>query len=589
MASQENLQIQCRKLTDKYTTQSLCVFSELVATAMGPHGRIKLLGNVCGGHLSLTTLSTRLLNTLTPTCPLVKLILTAADQQVCSYGDAGLFTARLALNLVVNGIHTQMNPKLLRESNSALFGLLSDYLHSVDCPCKILADITDVKSWICVAHTMLSAKPLCELEPEEANLIAQLLLEAFVVKLPTADPEQKNLHTMDDVHIIGVPGQSSDQSFCCQGLLLEVNNLPEVEDWLNKHYSHDNLTSAVKTIVVNISMAGDSEEFLGVTFEGSSLESLEETFLAYVEEFCQQLVMLDIRIVFCQKVIHPRIKELLRGKHILSVDRLGSEYCPRVLSVTGASPVSSFSTSVTADQVGSVDHLSIMNVNRKSFLHMKRASATMATLVLSAYLEEQLEELKAICNNVLIVFDHLLRNPSVLFGGGCWQFNVTNYLRTKVKIDSECLSKELQCSFHQLLEACEYFCRCLEQSSLPEASSGMKCYTHTSLGHLWAVDKQLADVQTQSVSCMCGVTKCQLSNLNPLPEEYFSFAYGMQNLPKDNNAALGLNSTLSKDSLEKPSLMDCFVSWRNALETSIRIADMTLGTNQFIFESVHSL
>ena len=35
-----------------------------------------------------------------------------------------------------------------------------------------------------------------------------------------------------------------------------------------------------------------------------------------------------------------------------------------------------------------------MDISKKSFLHLKKTSANLATLVLSAYMEEQLEELK---------------------------------------------------------------------------------------------------------------------------------------------------------------------------------------------------
>ena len=180
---------------------------------------------------------------------------------------------------------------------------------------------------------MLLAKPLYELDPDEANLIAQLLLEAFIIKLPSS--ESGHMDARCDVHIIGVPGQSSDQSFCCQGLLLELNNLSEVRNWISKYHSSDNFIFAVKTVVVDISMAGDSEEILAVTYDGTSLENLEETFLEYIEDFCHRLTLLDVQIVFCQKVIHPRIKELLRHKEILTIDRLGSEYCPKLLNVTG--------------------------------------------------------------------------------------------------------------------------------------------------------------------------------------------------------------------------------------------------------------
>jgi len=267
------------------------------------------------------------------------------------------------------------------------------------------------------------------------------------------------------------------------------------------------------------------------------------------------------------------------------------ESSPRNSTVPGANPVSSFTPTITADQVGSVDQLTIMDVRNKSFLHIKQTSATMATLVLSAYMDQQLEELKAVSNNILVVFGHLLRNPSILLGGGCWQFSLTNFLRTKVKLERENLCEELQCSPHELLEACEYFCRCLERSSLPQLSSGLKCYTHTSIGHLWAIDQQLSHTQQYLTPCLCGTTKCLLSELNPLPEEYFTSGYRMHNFSKDGDATSVLpgDSALMTDPFVKPLLMDCFVSWRNSLETSIRMAELALGTNQFIYESAHFL
>merc|ERR1712165_682305 len=84
-------------------------------TARGPNGKLKVLHNNVGGHVTLTSSSGRLFSCLSVKNPLLKLLLSCVQGHIQSYTDAGLFAAGLALSLTLNSLDLDLHPRLIAE------------------------------------------------------------------------------------------------------------------------------------------------------------------------------------------------------------------------------------------------------------------------------------------------------------------------------------------------------------------------------------------------------------------------------------------------------------------------------------------
>ncbi|CAI9722896.1 usick-Kaufman Bardet-Biedl syndromes chaperonin-like [Octopus vulgaris] len=565
------------KLTDKETVHQLNSLRHLFSTTVGPYGGIKLLRNNCGGHVTLTSSSSRLLAALRPTNPLARLIIEACSKHSHTYGDGALFMAHFILILIDKALKLDLDHRLITKVNSFLLELFLSYLKSDDFSCKMAVEISDVNSLCQVASTMLSSKPLYQLDEQLLKLMSSVLLEAFIRSLPSERQDSSLRPILDNIHIIGIPGEETHNSFCCEGLLLEATNIKEVLSWQTQRESLENIC----TVVVNVSMAGDSIELPQLTYASTSLKELEQSFLSHMESFCSELISKGIRILFCQKVVHPCLKDQLRRNGVLVLDRLGALLCSKVINLTGSVPISSFSSACSPDQLGKISKFSVMDVFGKQWLHLNQISSSLTTLVVCSQMEEQLEELKVNCNNVMLAFQHLLRTPAVLHGGGCWQFTLANKLRVEVSENLESFSSKLDCSESQLLQLCDYLCTSLEQAVSPSSQQSKKCFTHPSAGHLWIQDDHEVNAEK---TCSCGVLCCSLSDLKLQPLEH-SPSFDRFSKKELYGSYKPLDTISSSEPPKKPLLMDCFIPWQTAVEISVLLANMALSTNQFIFDT----
>lgn len=323
--------IQRSRLTDKETLNQLNTLRHLFSTTIGPYGGIKLLRNNCGGHVTLTSSSSRLLAALRPTNPLAQLIIEACSKHSHTCGDGALFMAHLVLILIDKALKLDLDHGLIIKVNSFLLELFLSYLQSDDFSCKMAVEISDVNSFCRVASTMLSTKPLYQLDEQLLKLMSSVLLETFIRSLPSERLDSSLRPILGNIYIIGVPGEETHNSFCCEGLLLEATNIKEVLSWQTWRESLENICTAV----VNVSMAGDSIELPQLTYTSTSLKELEQSFLTHLESFCSELVSKGIKILFCQKVVHPCLKDQLRRSGVLILDRLGALLCFKVINLTG--------------------------------------------------------------------------------------------------------------------------------------------------------------------------------------------------------------------------------------------------------------
>lgn len=320
-------------LKDKSTINSLELLRQVLTSSIGPNGNIKMVQNVAGGHLTLTSRSGRLFEAMSFSSPVTKLIVTAIQGHLQHFQDGGNFAALLSLNLILQSIKSGMNRKLIIEIFEELLTLSLSYLNSGKCPVKFKVKISELKHMSLVIKSMLTSKPSCHLHGDDLDLISRLLIETFLNCLPSEDTS--NIHS-DCLHILCFDSRPVSASALYKGLLIEFPELPS-------NYSHEiglrkvesNGKFGIKCVVVTVSMSGDTEALADVHCEVDMDSRVEIAVLHRLKDFCSIIAQDGIGILFCQKVVHPELKQYCRDEGVKVVDRLGLQLVHKVLDVTG--------------------------------------------------------------------------------------------------------------------------------------------------------------------------------------------------------------------------------------------------------------
>ncbi|KAL3873129.1 hypothetical protein ACJMK2_036284 [Sinanodonta woodiana] len=443
---------------------ALSVLLDITSSAQGPWGKIKMVQNSLGGHITMTSTSKRLFSSISISKPVIRLIITAAQGHLATYDDAGLFIVKFATHLIIRSLESDINRKLLPEIYEKFLHLITLLLDPSSCPFIIKTDIGNVDFMLCCVKSIIQSKPLIRLQGSKLTIVAKLLLEVFLNILPK---EVTSTYILDNIHFIYSEGVCAEKSFCTNGLLIdfpEVSSL-RVCKLSPRTVMHDG-KKRVKVAIIIVSMSGDVEEVMETKYEWESNLNPGMILFERHKEFCTSLEKQDVGLVLCQKVIHPKLKSQLTQSGIIVVDRLGLQQTKLVLKLTDAVPVVSVLTRLGQESFGYVDNIEHEIVFNKSYLRLKRNDKTLATLFLCHSEEEQLQEFKEVCHTALTSLYQLLHNPYVLCGGGCWQTSLGQFIQWKVHDDMESLQQELECSSTVLSAAAQIFSNCLQEAAL---------------------------------------------------------------------------------------------------------------------------
>ncbi|KAK3754400.1 hypothetical protein QZH41_011177, partial [Actinostola sp. cb2023] len=146
----------------------------------------------------------------------------------------------------------------------------------------------------------------CFLEFECLNL---LNFQAFLQSVPTSsDSNQKLKWSSSPIQFLTCEGRPVTATKVVNGVLLEAPELPT--------YTHNTTVVNLKVALYNISMAGDTDEWIdGVTpvaVDGMERDDLNKGVLDMMKGVVSMLVKEGVGLVACQKVIHPALKRFLK-------------------------------------------------------------------------------------------------------------------------------------------------------------------------------------------------------------------------------------------------------------------------------------
>lgn len=572
---QEKTQFSRQTLKNTDVLSAIQTLHNLVSSSRGPHGNIKILQNQSGGHLTLTSSSKRLLNSLSITKPVIQLLVSSAQGHLDVYCDYGLFLISFATSLAKSSMESGLNCKILSEIYEKFLTLCVEYLNSDECGCKINAVMSDIKFMKSCVRTVIQSKPLCRLNKDNLDFIPRLIIEAFLCSISDSESTIGN----ENVHIMCHEEGSIKDCKLVNGLMLQAPELSKYKKLNLDIKRHGTTRNKIKVAMVTVSMSGDMEEMPDANLEVWNGVKLDNLLVEQEMKFCQQIIEAGIGILLCQKVVHPKLKLELRESGVLVVDRLGLNLVGVVCKISGSSPIRSLLTAVQKSSFGWLDKVDHVLECGRSYLLLTREASTVSTLILCHEEEESLEELKEVCTTALHSLFLLLYSPIVLFGGGCWQSILAQYLRFKVANEKESLASELECSQSTLMKSCELFTHALQMAALPCNHRNQYGISETN-GHVYQTESNGICLETDAklnglslCCCKFAVNKDETDSISNICFDKMK-GVDVSRMPSTEDVNEALKS--------RYLLLDNFTVCINALKTAVLTAFTVLRIGQVI-------
>ncbi|XP_062604775.1 molecular chaperone MKKS-like [Saccostrea cucullata] len=548
----------------KDNLEGIKLLKNIVQTSRGPHGKVKVIQNASGGHVTLTSSSGRLLPVLSISKPLLKLLVTSAEGHLQKFSDGGLSLMAWCLNIVESAENSVVNNRVLIELNEELMDLALSVLNADSFPGKVNLSLSNTVQILSQVKTILSSKPLCKMSDECLKHIASLLVECF---LTSVKEDRTNAY---GVMILTSEGTSVDQSKYLPGILLLY---PEISSSHTKTLHFNKIQDGrILVALVTTSMSGDSEEVIQGQYHQNTEVNAQQTVIEYIMTFCNRIIDHKVGVVMCQRVIHPKIKTYLRGKGIFVIERMGARITSFVQDLTGAIPIDSFSCDPKKN-LGWLDAIDHVILNKKSYLHLQRADRGVNSLLLYGMEEETVSELKLVCETALSTLRNTLQYPILLCGGGCWETSLAFNVKQKMEEKRSSVLENTMCTSSALSAACEILCNSLLQVARSSGHLGVMMMTTFPTFHCWRVpldsDKHY-DLDT--LTCSCGMVTEKMDNLNSVNDIKIHSRSSINDIVLKNEI-----SNLQQISQTKSCIVDLYVSNVSALRNAVSTANMMLN------------
>ncbi|GAB6022358.1 hypothetical protein CHUAL_006478 [Chamberlinius hualienensis] len=554
------------KLPNEENIKAVKLLRLICSTCMGSNGNLKLIQNVSGGHVTVTSSSTRILKNLKVSNPVVRVITSAATTHLNQFSDGGCYFMFLISDLVVK--LWELTDEISQSAISRIFEEISRILveHLKEsCNFKVKIEFESLKTLMHIVRSVLSSKPGCQLSKQQESHIVNLILRVFFEGMPAVDCSDTDLGT---VHYISVCGVSPQNSQLFPGLLFYQKDLEWTiydRNLIDEYSGRKNFCCAL----FRVSLSGDAD-VQGLseaewTINGGVNAAIDAC-TAQILKLCQQIVSAEVKIVACQKVIHPAVNRYLKQHGVITLDRLGQINFNALVDLSGSVPIESYISPLDPSCLGQIEFVSSIALHDKLYCHFGRHSSRVHTLMLCNYYEESLEELNIVCRQSMATLRGLLSSPFVLHGGGCLEFHLASFVKGLFYNDLAQNIFKTNSKSH-VFNVLEAFGSCYEQLALNiQRSTKFNAKSTVEKQHLWLVE----DSEEQSKNCVCG--KSELSDSDEVH-------FGTSSVTSQ-----AWIEPLVSSSFENADriLFDSFNIKLNAMKSALEVVDMLLKVDNII-------
>ena len=268
VANKEQSDLHIGTLDDGHTRQCLETLREVFRTCYGPHGKIHVLHNDSGGHVTLTGSSGRLIPVLTVRNALVRVVTTSVEAHLSRLPDAGCFCALLCLLLVENSLKLEtdtyhIHRRLLTDIYEVLLSECVQCLNSEEFEAGAKLDFSNIEMTLSVIGTIVQSKLIsCGLRSKDLDHIAMLILKSF---LQVYSPP----NSLGTIHYLTLEGLPSTESRILNGVLFQMPSIPVYRKKPLEVKRMDSGAHAGRILMalVGTSMSGDTEELPEAQYE----------------------------------------------------------------------------------------------------------------------------------------------------------------------------------------------------------------------------------------------------------------------------------------------------------------------------------
>ncbi|KAL4641379.1 McKusick-Kaufman/Bardet-Biedl syndromes putative chaperonin isoform X1 [Arapaima gigas] len=559
-------------LTDSEVSRKLALLHRILSSCFGPCGRLKQIHNAVGGRVLTTSTSSVLLKAVQLSHPVLKLLAAAVLNHTSRFGDCGLFTGVLCCTLLEEAHRLTVEPAVVADVYRRLVGQCGTYLAQEDCGCKVAVEFDSSRDLLTLVRAVVRSKPACMLTQAEAEHVALQVVRAFLLAVPPSDTSRIRLGTAVICPVEGPPPRTSTT---LAGLLIDMPEQLRAED-------AEALGADLRVALFSTSLAGDLPNEGDGPLEVLGEAVVEEAVLEQLLKLGEQLVVDGVRLLACQKVVHPVLQHFLRGHGLVVAERLGLALMEPFVQMTGAQPVATFQAPVPASCYGRVGGLGVHCCGSREMLHLRpTVDPAVCTLVLCHRNETSLDELKVACQNAEQVLRQMLKEPFALLGGGCTETHLSAYIRhkrmsyiipslpTQSKSDASQATSELGCSSSDYLLAAEGFCRSLEAVARSLETDARLSLMDLCHAHRWPTPAgPPAGIPWAELvrSCGCG-------SMSSRPDvEWVPLGTGHE----------PFSPAPLADTASQPHVLDSFPAKLNALQVAVETANLILDLKYVI-------
>ncbi|XP_071996560.1 molecular chaperone MKKS [Engystomops pustulosus] len=487
-------------LTSASLREALRVMQMMVTSCYGPNGRLKQVHNGSGGCVTTTSHSSALLGGLSLSHPVLQVLVASIRNHISTFSDCGLFAAILCCNLLERCLRLPLSSHKMIRITKSLLDVCLTYLKSEDCACKVNVDFTHSRWLLDMTRSILASKPACMMTMKEVDHVSLLIVKSFLHKVPSeSGPDRVLGRTLT----VTIEGPSVMQSAFVPGMLIEVSPY----SWSRLMPSSGPPSADVTLALFSVSLCGEFSDAGDGAVEVMAGVDPEKVILDELIVLGKQMVDDHVQILLCQKVIHPSLKQYLKERGVLAVDRIGAALMEPLTQMTGAQPIASLCPAPTTCY-GRLRQISQVSYGNKQYLHLVPYETAVCSIVLCNRNETSVKELKRTCQTAEHTLNLLLKDPWLLLGGGCTEAHVAAYIRHKsLSVHSRYL-KELGCTASEYKLVADCFCSAFEAAARSLEHDGGEVLTDLQDGHFWSVPPDI-DGEHVDTKHVCG---CRLLN-----------------------------------------------------------------------------
>ena len=104
--------------------------------------------------------------------------------------------------------------------------------------------------------------------------------------------------------------------------------------------------------------------------------TIEENVLTSMMKMVDDLILQGIKLIACQKVIHPTLQQYITRKRLYVIERLSICHIEAVQKLTGAKLLSSFQGKINENSFGSLAEIKTLVIHKKRYLFPMRIRVT---------------------------------------------------------------------------------------------------------------------------------------------------------------------------------------------------------------------